>query len=75
MESWTGREEYVPLNLTPEQLKTAQENALKINGVIDDVAVQKKATETTKEANSGARRSPVSFSQASTRPPSTINRQ
>ena len=53
MESWTGREEYVPLNLTPEQLKKAQENALKINGVIDDVAVQKKATETTKEANSG----------------------
>ena len=52
MESWIGREEYVPLNLTLEHLKRAQENALKINGVVDDVAVQKKAAEA-KEAKSG----------------------
>ena len=49
MESWTERGMYVPLKLTPEELKQAQENALRINGVVDDEATQKKAAELTKE--------------------------
>ena len=49
MESWTERGMYVPLKLTPEELKMAQARAVLINGVVDDVGAQKKAEELAKE--------------------------
>ena len=49
MESWTTRGMYVPFNLTPEELKKAQEHAVKIHGHVGDVAAQKKTTEVKKK--------------------------
>ena len=44
LESWAARGMFVPLNLTPEERRKAQQNSVKGNGVVGGVAVQKKAT-------------------------------